>query len=163
MATKSEIIDAIAAVGLLVSGIKVVYGPGKGTTANVHELPDNIAEGAFPAFVLVDGDSPIIPGSWERQTWTLEGSLWASGETPRGERYRDLLDLTEPLHAAFRGFGERYGKVADPAVQSVLVTEFRQIEGRTWIRPQQGVSTPVYLVMPLAIEVKVNRSVQYGH
>lgn len=163
MATKVQIIDAIARVGTTVAGIHDVYAPGGGGAAGVKELPDNIAEGGFPAMVLVDGDSPIISGSWERQTWTLEGSIWASGETPRGERYRELLDLAEPIHAAFVATGEVYGKAADTAVQSVLITEFRQIEGRTWQRPQMNVVVPVYLVMPFAVEVKVSRARVYGH
>jgi hypothetical protein len=155
MADTSAIVDAIAAVGLDVPGIKVVYSAGGGTVAGVQELPDDLGEGPLPAFLLLDGDVPVIPGSWERQTWKMSGSIWVE-YMPRGERYRQLLDFREPVLAAFRAKSK--GGLADPAVQAVLLLEFGQVEGRQW---QRGETAPTYLVLPFELEAKVNRAVTY--
>lgn len=156
MADASAIIDKIAAIGRDVAGIndEAVYGPGGGTVTGVKELPDDIGV-ALPAFLMLQGEGAIIPGSWERQTWTLEGSVWVE-YLPRGERYRQLVDLREPVQTAFRAKSK--GGLVDTAVQSVLLTGFGRIEGRQWARGEQA---PWYLVLPFSIEVKVNRAVTY--
>jgi hypothetical protein len=155
MADKSAIIDAIAAIGLDVTGINsaAVYGPGGGTVAGVKELPDDIGV-ALPAFLMLAGDGEVISGNWERQTWTLVGEIWVD-YTPRGVRYRELVDLQEPVLAAFRAKSK--GGLADTAVQSVLFTGFDRIEGRKWSPDAAN----WYLVMPFTVEVKVNRAVTY--
>lgn len=158
MTDESVILDAIAAIALDVSGIngEAVYSlGGGGETVGVKDLPDDIAMGGFPAFVLTDGGTEVIAGSWERTTWTLEASVWVE-YSPRGERVRDLLNLREPLRAAFRAKAK--GNGGDPSVQSVLVTGTGAIESRQWRR---GEGAPWYLVLPLSVEVKVNKAVTY--
>lgn len=157
MADKSLIIDTIAKLGASVSGInaEAVYGPG-GAVAGVKQLPEDIGA-ALPAFMVLDAGGPIIPGNWERQTWNLEGSIWVEYE-PRGERYKQIVDLAEPTLAAFRNTAEIAARAVDTAVQSVLIVEFRAIEGRQWHRRENA---PWYLVLPFVIEVKVNRAVAY--
>lgn len=157
MAAKSAIVDGIAAIFLDVAGInpEAVYGPGGGTVTGVKELPEDIGV-AMPACLLLDGGGSVIPGNAERQTWTLEGSIWVE-YSPRGERYRQLVDLQEPVLAAFRAKSK--GGLVDLGVQSVLITESRPIEGRQWVR---GENAPTYLVYPFAVEVKVNRAVTYA-
>jgi len=156
MADKSVIVDTIAAIGLDVAGInaEAVYGPGSGQVAGVKELPDDIGV-SLPAFVMLAGEGSVIPGSWERQTWLLEGQIWTE-YSPRGERYRGLVDLQEPVLAAFRAKSK--GGRADTGVQSALITQFGEIEGRRW---QPGENAPWYLVMTFRVEVKVNRAVIY--
>lgn len=159
MADKAVIMDAIAAIGLDVSGIndEAVYAAGTGSVTGVKELPDDIGV-ALPAFLVLAGDVTVIPGNWERQTWIFEASVWTSYQ-PRGERYRELVNLQEPLLAAFRakakGFLAAHG---DTGVQSSLALRFGQIEGRQW---QRGEHAPWYLVLPAEIELKVNRAVTY--
>lgn len=157
MADKSVIIDTIAAIGADVTGIndEAVYGAGSGSVTGVKELPDDIGI-ALPAFMVLDGGGEVIPGNWERQTWRLEGSVWVEYK-PRGERYRQLVNFQELVLAAFRAKSK--GGSADPAVQSVLITEFKAIEGRQW---QRGEAAPIYLVLPFTVEVKVNRAVTYS-
>jgi hypothetical protein len=158
MAAKSLIISAIAAIGLDVVGIndEAVYGP-SGAVTGVKEVPEDIGV-ALPAFLMLPGEGEVIPGSWERQTWTLDGTIWTSYE-PRGENVRLLTDFQELVLAAFRakskGFLAAHG---DSGVQSALFTGFRPIEGRQWQRRE---SAPWYLVLPFSIEVKVNRAVTY--
>lgn len=158
MATEAEILDAVAAIALPVSGLnpEAVYSLGGGSLAGVKDLPDDIAMNGLPAFVVTDGGTEIIPGSWERTTWTLEGAVWAEYGPARGERTRQLLNLREPLRAAYRAHAR--GGLADDVVSSVLVTSTGAIEARQWRR---GDAAPWYLVLPFSIEVKVNRAVTY--
>ncbi len=156
MAVESAILDGIAAIGLDVAGLnhEAIYSLGGGSLAGVKDLPEDIGT-ALPAFVVTDGGTAVIAGSWERTTWTVEASVWVE-YSPRGERVRSLLDLREPIRAAFRAKGK--GGSIDPAVQSVLITGTEPIEGRQWVRRENA---PWYLVMPFSIEVKVNRAVTY--
>lgn len=158
MASDGAILNAIAAIGRDVAGINdnAIYSlGGGGTVAGVKDLPDDIAMNGFPAFVVMDGGTEIIPGSWERTTWTIEASVWVE-YSPRGERVRGLLNLREPIRAAFRAKAK--GGNADAAVQSVLITGTGAIETRQWRRVENA---PTYLVLPISIEVKVNRAVTY--
>lgn len=158
MADDSVILDAIAAIGFDVAGLndEAIYSlGGGGTIEGVKDLPDDIAMGGFPAFVVTDGGTEIIPGSWERTTWTLEASVWVE-YSPRGSRVRQLLNLREPIRAAFRAKAK--GGNADPAVQSVLITGTGAVEARQW---RKGDNAPWYLVLPLSVEAKVNRAVTY--
>lgn len=160
MANESAILDGIAAIVTPVTGINAdaIYSLGGGGTdgiAGVKDLPDDIAAGGFPAFVVTDGGTEIIPGSWERTTWTVEAALWVE-YSPRGERLRQLLNLREPIREAFRDHSK--GGLVDDAVQSVLITSTGAIEGRQWRRADNA---PWYLVLPFSIEVKVNRAATY--
>ena len=159
MADTATIIDAVAAIGLTVDGIKdtAIYGPGSGNVDGVRELPEDIGV-ALPAFLMLEGEADIIPGSWERQTWTLAGSVWVE-YLPRGERYRQLVNMREPIQAAFRAHSK--GGLADAAVQSVLLTGFGQIAGRQWNRGTPDQPGAWFLVLPFSVEVKVNRAVAY--
>ncbi len=158
MADESVILDHIAAIGLEVAGLNhdAIYSlGGGGTVAGVKDFPDDIANGGLPAFVVTDGGTEIIPGSWERTTWTVEASVWVENSS-RGERLRSLLNLREPIRAAFRAKAK--GGLADPVVQSVLITGTGSFEYRQWQRRE---GAPIYLVLPFSIEVKVNRAVTY--
>jgi len=158
MANESAILDAIAAVGLDVEGLnaEAIYSLGGGNpAAGVKDLPDDIGAGGLPAFVVTDGGIEVIPGSWERTTWTVEATVWVE-YSPRGERVRSLLDLRDPIRAAFRAKDKAGG--VDAGVQSLLITGTERIEGRQW---QRLPSAPWYLVLPFSIEVKVNRAVTY--
>lgn len=154
MATDAEIIDAIAAIGLDVVGINQagVFGPGTayGQALGVREFPDDI-DTALPAFVALMGNVSVIGGAAERQTWAIECSVW-TGYSPRGLRYRELLELRPLVHAAFRAKAK--GGSPDAVLQIVQVTEFGGIEVRRWTNLEQG--TP-YLVLPITLEAKVNR------
>ena len=154
----STILDAIAAVAIDVAGLNndAIYSAGGGEIAGVKDIPDNLADGAFPAVVVMGADKAIIPGSWERTTWTVELSVWVPDLPPRGEVYRDLVDLEEPIREAFRT--KARAGVADPAVQAVLVTEVGRINGRQWVR---GDNQPWFLVLPFSLQVTVNRAVTY--
>lgn len=156
---ESVILDGIAAIALPVNGLndQAVYSlGGGGTIAGVKDLPDDIATNGLPAFVVTDGGTSIIPGPWERTTWTVEASVWVE-YSPRGSRVRTLLDLREPIRQAYREHAK--GGLVDPVVQSVLITETGRIEARQWRR---GENAPWYLVLPFEIEVKVNRAVSYA-
>jgi hypothetical protein len=154
MATDAEIIDAIAAIGLDVAGInpQAVYGPGTdyGQALGVRELPDDISV-ALPAFVALMGAVSVIGGPAERQTWALECSVW-TGFSPRGVRYRELLELRPLVHAAFRAKAK--AGTPDAVLQIVQITELGAIEIRRWTNAEQG--TP-FLVLPITLEAKVNR------
>lgn len=153
-----RILDEIAATFLGVAGLNddAVYSAGGGEIVGVKDLPDRLADGAFPAVVVLSGEKSIIPGPWERTTWTVEASVWVPDIAPRSEAYRTLLAVEEPIRQAFRAH-DRAG-ASDPAVQSVLITGTDAIVGRQWAR---GDAQPWFLVLPISFEVKVNRAVQY--
>ena len=165
MAGRLRIINAIAAVQLDIVGVNAdaVYGPGgDGTVPGVKELPDDIGV-ALPAFLMLDGEDELAEGPTggrERQTWTLQGSVWTE-YTPRAERWRELIGLHEPIRAAFRAKSKGNLAVhADLDVQSVILTGFGQVEGRRWFAgPAEA--APTYLVLPYTLEVKVNRTAPY--
>lgn len=154
----SRILDEIAAIFLLVPGVNpdAVYSAGGGEITGVKDIPDDLGDGAFPAAVVIGAEKAIIAGSWERTTWTVEASIWVPNVTPRGEVYRNLVDLEEPVRAAFRAH-DRAG-ASDPAVQAVLITEVGRVGGRQW---QPGEQLPWYLVLPFSLQVTVNRAVTY--
>lgn len=164
MATDALILDAIAASLLAVDGLnaEAVYSAGTtaGVTAGVKELPDDIGV-ALPATVIGVGDDVRGGGSGqERQTWTVEGSVWVSS-APRGERYRQLVLLKEPIAAAIAQYSK--GNLAvhgDTAVQSVGPgVTFGGIAWRQWSRTADATW---FLVLPFELEVKVNRPRTYG-
>jgi hypothetical protein len=163
MATRAQIVNAIAAIQLDIVGVNehAVYGPGGlGAPDGVKEIPDDISV-SLPAFLLLDGDEEIITNPRERQTWTLEGTVWVE-YSPRGERYRQLVDLREPIQAAFRAKSKGNLAVhADPDVQSAVLTGFGRVDGRQWNRGTPEAPGAWYLVLPYSIEVKVNRTVTY--
>lgn len=151
MATRSAIIGRLAMNLVGVGGITAVYAPG--TATGVQEMPEELT--SWPAAVLLPGESPVIPGNWERQTWTVNGSVWTTGK-PRGERVRQLTDLQDDILAAFRVPDLT---VVDAAVQSCVLREFSPIGNEQWsVHPE----APWYLVLRFALELKVNRSVTYG-
>lgn len=156
----SRILDEIAAVFLNVPEISpdAIYSAGGGEIAGIHDVPDTLAQSAFPAVVVMSGEKSIIAGSWERTTWTVEASVWLPNDplTSRGAAYRALIDLEEPIRAAFRAH-DRAG-AADPAVQAVLITEVGRVGHRQW---QPGETRPWYLVLPFSLQVTVNRAVTY--
>lgn len=156
MALRSAVIDKVCALGAAVAGIKVAYGPNGTVEATVKGIPKDLGN-TLPALLMLQGEVPIIPANWERQTWTLNGTVWVRDDT-RHERYRELVDLVEPLIAAYRLSGAAVQAV-DPDVQSVVMKSFGAVEGRQWAR---GETAPWYLVLPFEIEAKVNRSVAYG-
>lgn len=153
---QSAILDGIAAVVLGVPGLndQAVYSAGGGTNQLVRDLPDNLADGGLPAVVVLGGPKEIIPGSWERTSWTVELSVWRE-MTPLGEMYRFFLDVEEPIREAFR---KAPVNAIDPAVQSLLVTGVGRVERRQWPVSDTG---PRFAVLPFELEVKVNRSVSY--
>lgn len=152
MATKSAILARLAVNLVGVGGIRAVYAPAA-SAPGVQALPDVLS--SWPAAVFLPGESPIIPGNWERQTWIVNGSIWVT-ETPRGERVQELTDLSDDVLAAFR---QPDVTAIDAAVQSVVLRDFGAIAGQQWQRHQEA---PVFLVLPFTLELKVNRSVTYG-
>lgn len=152
MASKSAIITAIATNFVGITGLRTVYAPKAGT--GVKQIPDDISP-SLPACVLLANDAPIIPGSWERQTWNLQGTIWTR-ESPRGERYEELIDIGDAILLAIQ---QPNVTGVDPAVQSVLLTEFGQIVSSQW---QRGDNAGWFLVLPFTIEAKVNRVATYG-
>lgn len=154
----STILDAIAAVHIGVAGLNddAIYSAGGGEIAGVKDLPDNLADGAFPAVVVLDAGKSIIPGSWERTTLTVESTVWVPDVPPRGEAYRNLMDLEDAIREAFRTRAR--ASVADPEVQAVLITEVGRVAGRQWMR---GDNQPWFLVLPFTLQVTVNRAVAY--
>lgn len=151
MAAKSVILGRVAMNLVGVGGITAVYAPG--TATGVKQLPDELL--SFPSAVLLPGESPVIAGNWERQTWTLNGTIWTR-TTPRGQRVQELTDLADDILAAFRVPDVT---AVDAAVQSVVLREFGPIDQRQWaVNPEAG----WFLVLPFVLELKVNRSVTYG-
>lgn len=151
MAAKSAILGRLAMNLVSVGGIKAVYAPG--TASGVQELPDDLV--VLPSAVLLPGESPVIPGNWERQTWAVNGTIW-TGTKPRGERVQELTDMADDILAAFRIPDVT---AVDAAVQSVILREFGPIDQRQWsVHPEAG----WFLVLPFSLELKVNRSVTYG-
>ena len=150
MATKSAILAAIA-TNLVGGTIKAIYAPAAAT--GVEEIPDDLV--TLPAAVLLPGDSPVIPGNWERQTWAINGTIWMQDQ-PRGQRVQELTDISDEVLAAFRS---NTTQTVDAAVQSLVLTEIGAIDGRQWRR---GEGAPWFLVLPFTLEAKVNRSVVYG-
>lgn len=150
MAAKSAIIADIA-TNLVGGSFKGIYAPAAAT--GVKEIPNDLT--AWPSAVLLPGDSPVIAGNWERQTWRIDGTVWTTDE-PRGQRVRELTDLADEVLAAFR---VGTAQTVDAAVQSVVLLEFGAIDGRQWRR---GEGAPWFLVLPFTLEAKVNRSVVYG-
>jgi hypothetical protein len=157
--SESRILDEIAAVFLDVAGINpdAVYSAGGGEVDGVKDLPDNLADGAFPAVVVLSGPKAITPGSWERTTWTVEASIWVPDIPPRGEAYRNLVDLEAGVRAAFRAKGR--ASAADAAVQAVVITEVGQPGARQYVN---GDKQPWFLVLPITYQVTVNRAVTYS-
>lgn len=159
MGLESLLMNTIAATAIGVPGLNddAIYSAGGGGDpfTIVKDLP-GILDGAFPAVVVLRGAMEVIPGSWERTTLSFEFSVWVPEQEPRGEAYRDLADLDEPIRDAFRNRAK--GGLVDPAVQSVLVLGSDAIEGRQW---QRGERAPWYLVLPYTVAVKVNRAVTY--
>lgn len=151
MATKSAIIARIALNLVGVGTIRAVHAPA--ASGAVLAIPEQLS--TVPAAMLLAGDSPVIPGQWERQTWMINGSVWM-GDKPRGERVTELTDLGELVLAAFR---QPDVTAVDEAVQSVVLTEVGAITSQQWTR---GDTAPWFLVLPFTLEVKVNRSVTYG-
>lgn len=156
MATKTAIIARVALNLVGITGLKTVYSAGatSGPSGKVLELPDEIAP-SLPAAVLLSNEGPIIPGPWERQTWTLHGTIWAPSR-PRGESYRRLVDIGDLVVLALQ---QPDVTAVDQAVQSVVLTGFDAIQGMQWNR---GADAPWYLVLPFTIEAKVNRPATYG-
>jgi hypothetical protein len=153
MATRGAIIAQLARNAIPIPGLKAIYAPEEAT--GVKRIPDSLS--TLPAAVFLPGATTIMPASWERQTWIIRGSIW-TGETPRGERVAELVDLQDSILGVFRVPVEKLTTI-DPAVQSVLVTEFDLISVQQW---QARAELPFYLVMPFTIEMKVNRPVTYG-
>ncbi len=151
MATKSAIIARIAMNLVGVGGIKTVYAPT--STTGVKALPDELT--SWPCAVFLPGESPVIPGNWERQTWTINGTVWVR-DRPRGERVQELTDLSDDVLGAFRVPDVT---AVDAAVQSLVLREFGAISGQQWSRAE---GAPWFLVLPFTLEAKVNRSVTYG-
>lgn len=151
MAAKSAILAAIAANLVGVGSIKAIFAPA--ATTGVQEIPATLE--TFPAAVFLPGDSPVIPGSWERQTWTIAGSIWVR-DAPRGQVVQQLTDISDDVLAAFRVVN---ASLVDAAVQSVILTGFDAIVGQQWIR---GENAPWFLVLPFHLDAKVNRSTTYG-
>lgn len=169
--TEAAVLDGIAAaVGIGGCGLsgcpwavagaspfaKATYSIG-GATLGVKELPDDIAAGAFPLLVVMDGGLPSIgSGSYEVSEWEIETTVWTE-YSPRGQRIRQLLDYREPLKAAFRAHAK--GGLIDPEVSSVLLTSAGAIEVRQWRRAENA---PSYLVLPLRATVTYRRAVAYA-
>ncbi len=151
MATKSAIIAAIATNLVGVGSIKDVYAPA--ATTGVKVIPDSLV--TFPSAVFLPGDSPLIVGNWERQTWTINGSIWVTDQ-PRGQRVQELTDLSDDVITAFRIVN---ASATDAAVQSVVLLELGAITGQQW---QRGDGAPWFLVLPFTLQAKVNRSTTYG-
>lgn len=151
MATKSAVLAAIATNLVSVGGIKAVYAPAAAT--GVKEMPDSLT--VFPSAVFLPGDAPLIVGNWERQTWTINGSIWVTDQ-PRGQRVQELTDLSDDVITAFRVVN---ASATDAAVQSVVLMELGAIEGRQWSR---GDGAPWFFVLPFTLQAKVNRSTTYG-
>lgn len=157
MVLRSAVIDKVCAIGAAVDGIKAAYGPNGTVQPLVKGIPKDLGN-TVPALLMLQGEVPIIPGNWERQTWTLNGTIWVRDDVQRHERYRELIDLADPIIAAYRTAGGP-SQAVDPDVQSVVLKSFSAIEGRQWGREQ---TAPWYLVMPFEVEIKVNRSTAYG-
>ena len=151
---RSDVMAAIAAELLTVTGIKAVYAAG--ATTGVKEIPE-VIDTLLPAAVFMPGDAPVIPGNWERQTWNITGTIWTRS-APRGERYRELLDLAEPILGTYRTVSAAV-KASDTDIQQLILKEFGAISGEQW---QRGDGAPWYLVLPFTVEVKVNRSTNYS-
>lgn len=158
MGATSRILDEIAAVTIGIPGLNddAIYSAGGGEIPGVKDIPDSLGDGAFPAVVVVEGEKSIIAGSHERTTWTVELSVWVPNIPPRGEAYRSLLDVEDPIREAFRA-ADRAG-ASDPAVQAVLITEIGAVGGRQW---QPGETQPWFLVKPFTLQVTVHRAVTY--
>ncbi len=152
MAAKSAIIARVALNLVSIPLLKAVYAPA--ATGLVKEIPNDISV-AMPCAMFLANDSPVIPGSWQRETWTLGGSIW-SPESPRGQSYRQLVDIADAVLLALQ---QPDVTAVDIAVQSVILTGFSAIEGRQWNR---GETSPWYLVLPFSVDVKVNRPATYG-
>lgn len=151
MAAKSAILAAIATNLVSIASIKAVFAPA--TATGVKIIPDALI--VFPSAVLLPGDSPLIVGNWERQTWTINGSIWVTDQ-PRGQRVQELTDLSDDVIDAFRVVN---ASATDAAVQSVVIRELGAITAQQWTR---GDGAPWFLVLPFTLEAKVNRSVTYG-
>lgn len=171
MADESTILNGIAAaVGIggcgldscpwKVAGISpfrhATYSIGGDDTVGVKAFPDDLAVGALPALVLMDGGMPDIgSGSYEVSKWEVEASVWTE-YGPRAERVRQLLDYREPLKQAFRAHAR--GGLIDAEVSSVLLAAIGAIEYRQWRRAENA---PTYLVLPLTAVLTWRRAVTY--
>lgn len=142
--------DAVAKVGAQMAGIAqgAVFAGGTGGQDGVQQMIEDPAFSALPAFVLSYAGATVAPGSWERQTHTLDAGIWVE-RNPIGERYAQLIGFIDVAMSTFSPKAKPNGEIA-----SALITSFRRIQAIDWGQAK-------YLVLPFSIQVVRNRAAQY--
>lgn len=135
-----------------IEGIYRVFGvKGEDGDPKVVPMSRELPTGSVIGILGYDGGE-IIPGSWERQTHELNAAIWipAPAET-LDKAYTLAVAYVDRVMAVFPGHGK--AGATDATIQSVLVTGFETIEGRTWAEKD---AEREYVVLPFTIEVVRN-------
>lgn len=148
----------VADVFALIPDIYRVYGvKGDDSDPKVVPMSDELPVGSVIGVLGYDGGT-IIPGSWERQEHSLDAAIWIPA--PAGtldKAYTLAVAYVDRVMSIFPGHGQA-GGVGVSGIQSVLVTEFDQVESRIWA-DKEGERT--YVVLPFTLEVTRSRARAY--
>lgn len=131
---------------------------GDSSDPKVVPMSEELPAGSIIGILGYDGGT-IIPGSWERQEHSLAAAIWIP--SPAGsldKAYTLAVAYVDRVMAVFPGQGQA-GGVGTSGIQSVLVTEFDQIESRIWA-DKEGQRT--YVVLPFTLEVTRSRARTYA-
>src|SRR3990167_6767401 len=124
----AKVIDAISSVAREVEGLKVVHGVQGGSEDSPLVKPAPLILLELPALVLDDGEADVIPGSWERQTWTFSGAIWRPYDAATfAEVYRESAKDAHRLLNLFPTRGK--AKSISPDIQSLLLTHIYKTDG----------------------------------
>lgn len=147
---------AVGDVFAQVEGLRRVYGV-KGATTDPKVVPMAGEIIAGPVGVLGYGGASVTPGSWERQTHTLNAAVWIPlSATSVGSSYEEAVAFVDRVLTAFPP-RSKAGAI-HPELASVLVTEFDAIGQRAW---GDGQAQRDFVVLPFSIQVVRNRAAQY--
>jgi hypothetical protein len=147
---------AVGDVFAQVDGIKRVYGV-KGAATDPKVVPMSSELVTSPLGVLGYGGAQVTPGSWERQTHTLNAAIWIPVTASSvGSSYEQAVAFIDAVMNAFPP-RSKAGNV-HPELAAVLVTAFEDITQRTW---GEGTQQRDFVVLPFSIQVVRNRAAQY--
>lgn len=130
------------------AGLKGTYcGDGSGST--VDALPMSLPDS--PVAVVLDGEHPIIAGTWERWQLSPEVHIYVSQAEGLGAAYERARSFKALLLERLRA------SITTTEIASLVPMRFREIEDREW----PVASGRHYWVLPFVMEARVNVSTTY--
>jgi hypothetical protein len=148
----------VSDVFALIEGIYRVYGvKGEEGDPKVVPMASELPTGAIVGVLGYDGGT-ITPGSWERQTHSLNAAIWVPATADTIDRaYTLAIAYVDRVLEIFPGHGKA-GATPANNIASCLVTAFDQVESRAWGNRDAQLE---YVVLPFSIEVVRNRAAAY--